>query len=433
MHQKQPKILVLGHNCFSESSANGRTLSTFFRLRNKDKVAQFYVNNEIPSSKVCNSFYRITDKNILDNIFKSKSYGGIINNEVQRQKPILKNTGASLIRKLKKFKSFFPSVLYILIDLLWRNINFNSKELKNWVDEFKPDLILLQPGDYSFLYRMARTLSQKKKIPLIVYNSEDYYLKDRFSISPFFYIQRYNFKKEIKKTYNTAKIIIYSNDLLEKNLHKFFKSNSSVILTSSEIKLVETKSKNDTIRLLYAGNLSHERWKSLVVIGKILKKIHSNLHIDVYSGEIPKEANANFTISNGINFKGSVSYNEILKVINEADIVIHTEGFSNLTKWDIRHGFSTKIADLLSSGKCFLIYGPKGIACVDYLSQNEVAWIANSELELENVLREILNSEKQRGRYLEKAKQLVNKRHNLIKNCRIFEDLILDVYNNKYR
>ena len=55
------------------------------------------------------------------------------------------------------------------------------------------------------------------------------------------------------------------------------------------------------------------------------------------------------------------------------------------------------------------------------------------ELELENVLKEILNNEKQRGRYLEKAKQLVNERHNLIKNCRMFEDLTLDIYNNKYQ
>ena len=171
MSHKEPKILVLGHNCFSESSANGRTLSTFFRLRNKDKVAQFYVNNEIPSSEVCNSFYRITDKDILDNIFKFKSPGGIINNEVQSKKTILKKSKPSLIGKLKKFKSFLPSVLYIFRNILWRNISFNNKELKNWVDEFKPDLILLQPGDYSFLYRMARTLSQKKNIPLIARRS----------------------------------------------------------------------------------------------------------------------------------------------------------------------------------------------------------------------------------------------------------------------
>ena len=166
-------------------------------------------------------------------------------------------------------------------------------------------------------------------------------------------------------------------------------------------------------------------------MGKILKKIHTNLYIDVYSGAVPKEAGASFTINNGINFKGSVSYNEILKVINEADIVIHTEGFSSFTKWDIRHGFSTKIADLLSSGKCFLMYGPKGIACVDYLAQNEAAWVANSELELEEIFKEIINNEKQKEKYLEKAKQLVNQRHNLNKNCKIFEELMLDVYNNQ--
>ena len=192
-----------------------------------------------------------------------------------------------------------------------------------------------------------------------------------------------------------------------------------------------TNFKNNTLRLVYAGNLGHERWKSLITIGKAAKEINKDIVIDVYSGFLPKEATTTFTIENGINFKGVVSYDEVLKVIDKADIVIHTEGFSNFTKWDIRHGFSTKIADLLSSGKCFLMYGPKQIACVDYLISNEAAWVANSESELKEVLNKILNSEKEREKYLEKAKQLVQERHDVNKNCKMFEELMVEVYQNQ--
>jgi glycosyltransferase involved in cell wall biosynthesis len=431
MTQNQPKILVLSHNCFSEFSANGRTLSTFFRFWDKNKVAQFFVNNEVPNSAVCNSFYRITDKDIISSILKSKKTGNQLQNVLLTKESNSKKSKETLEDKFKNLKTSSPSILYVLRNILWSTNKWDNNQLNNWVDDFQPDLILLQPGDYSFLYKMARTIAKRKNIPLVVYNSEDYYLKDKFSISPFFHLQRFFFKKEVRNTYNTADLIIYSNDLLEKNLHKYFQSKSAVILTSSEISTSNTNFKNNILRLVYAGNLGHERWKSIVTIGKAAKEINKDLVIDVYSGFLPKEATATFTIENGINFKGVVSYDEVLKVIDETDIVIHTEGFSDFTKWDIRHGFSTKIADLLSSRKCFLMYGPKKIACVDYLISNEAAWVANSEPELKEVLDKILNSEKEREKYLENAKRLVDERHDVNKNCKMFEELMIEVYQNQ--
>lgn len=433
MIQQQPKIIVLSHNCFSEFSANGRTLSAFFRFWDKNKVAQLFVNDELPNSTVCNSFYRITDKDLLNSIIKSQNTSSQLENSSFVGVSNPKKGKETLIEKLKNLKNIVPSILYILRNLLWMSKKWDSKQLNNWIDDFQPDLILLQPGDYSFIYKMARIIAKRKNIPLVVYNSEDYYLKDKFSISPFFHMQRYFYKKEVRKTYNQSDLIIYSNDLLEKNLHKYFQSKSAVILTSSEIQSANSTLENDMLRLVYAGNLGHERWKSLLAIAKAAKKIDNRLVIDVYSGFVPKEAESSFTVEHGINFKGVVAYDEVLKVINDSDIVIHTEGFSNFTKWDIRHGFSTKIADLLSSGKCFLMFGPKEIACVDYLVTNQAAWVAHSETELNEVLNKIVVSKIEREKYLENATRLVAERHNITKNCKIFEDLIVKVYQNQQK
>lgn len=430
MAQKQPKILVVSHNCFSEITANGRTLSTFFRHWDISNVAQFFVNNEMPYSSVCNSFYRITDKDLIVAIAKTKQAGKQLDNINFANESNPKKNKESFLNKLKNLKKLFPSLLYMLRNILWSTKKWDNNNLNNWIDTFQPDLILLQPGDYSFIYKMARVIAKRKEIPLIIYNSEDYYLKDKFSISPFFYMQRYFYKKEVKKTFNASELIIYSNDLLEKNLQKYFQSRSAVILSSSEIKLSNALSNNETLRFVYAGNLGHERWKSLVKIGKAAKVINKELVIEVYSGFLPKEAKKHFTIENGIDFKGAVSYSKVLEVINESDIVIHAEGFSDFVKWDIRHGFSTKIADLLSSGKCFLMFGPKEVACVDYLIKNEAAWVATSENELQEILSKIINSDKERRRYLENARKLVDERHNIDKNSNMFENLIREVHHN---
>lgn len=429
MKQEQPRILVISHNCFSEVTANGRTLSSFFRLWDKDKVAQLYINDEYPESNICNTFFRITDKEILKSIFSfSKEAGFIIENKLDREITSLNlQNKDNTIYKFKILKYKFPSIIYLLRNLLWKTNKWDHNNLNNWINEFKPDLILLQPGDYSFLYKIARVLSKRKNVPLVVYNSEDYFLKDKFSVSPFFILQRYFFKQEVLKTYNFSKLVIYSNDLLEKNLHKYFNTKSDVILTSSEIKPTKINKIDNNIKIVYAGNLGHDRWKSLVSIGETIKKINDKLEIEVYSGFLPDKALKYFTPKNGINYKGAVSYNKVVQIINESDIVIHVEGFSNFTKLDIKHGFSTKIADLLSSGKCFFMYGPKGIACVDYLINNQAAWVATNDDELIETLDKILNNKNERFKYIQKANELVEERHDLNKNCQIFQNLILEI------
>ena len=426
---KQPKILVLSHNCFSEVTANGRTLSSFFRKWDKDNVAQIYINNELPNSSVTNRFFRITDADILKSLVTVQRPGNIMQNISTLKSKKVKER---VKKKYSHILQFIPSLIYLTRDAIWETNRWNTIELNNWIDAFEPDIILLQPGDYSFIYKIAMKISIDKRIPIVIYNSEDYYLKNRFSFSPLFYIQRYLFKNTVRKVVNKSKIIIYSNDLLNYNLHKHFNSQSTVILTSSEMKpSIHQTSGNKELRIIYAGNLGHERWSSLVTIGKSIKNINRHLSIEVYSGDtLSTVAEKQFSFENGIDFKGYVDYADLLEIINQSDIVIHTEGFSNFTKWDIRHGFSTKIGDLLSSGKCFLMYGPKEISCVDYLMKNQAAWVATSESELNDVLKKILSSIDERNKFLLNAKKLVEERHDLDKNCILFEELMSDVYLN---
>ncbi len=428
LNDKTPKILVISHNCFSESTANGRTLSSFFRQWENSRVAQIFVNQEEPNSSVCNSFFRITDKDILSSLFTFKKAGSDLGNFDFIDKSLFKNKGKTFVSKLKIIQRKFPSLLYIFRDILWSTGKWRNEKVYDWIDDFQPDLILLHPGDYSFLYKLTRVILNRKKIPLIIYNSEDYYLKDKRSFSPIFHLQRFFYKNEVKKTFNLSELVIYSNDLLKCNFNRIFNIRSTVILTSSDLTPNKVLNANKNLRFVYAGNLGHERWRSLVEIGKIIKSINNRLCIDVYSSNLPWEAEGEFCAKNGINYKGFVSYDKVSEVINNSDVVIHAEGFSNFCKWDIRHGFSTKIADLLSSGKCFLMYGPEEIACVDYLIKNKAAWVATSSNELETVLERICNSVNERERYLEDAKRLIENRHDKDKNCKFFKELMIDVY-----
>lgn len=72
---RYPRVLVVSNNCFSDSNSNGRTLGNFFINWDKDSIAQFYIQAELPNSNVCENFYRVTDYEVLNSFLKFQKCG----------------------------------------------------------------------------------------------------------------------------------------------------------------------------------------------------------------------------------------------------------------------------------------------------------------------------------------------------------------------
>ena len=63
------RVLVVSNNCFSYTDSNGRTLGMLFKEWNISKLAQFYIQDKLPDTDVCNNFYRVTDKQMMKSFF----------------------------------------------------------------------------------------------------------------------------------------------------------------------------------------------------------------------------------------------------------------------------------------------------------------------------------------------------------------------------
>ena len=80
-----PRILVISNNCFSKTNSNGRTLGNFFTGWPKDRLAQFYIQNEIPDFDVCEQFFRVTDSEAMKALLKKCNGGEIAYNEETKE------------------------------------------------------------------------------------------------------------------------------------------------------------------------------------------------------------------------------------------------------------------------------------------------------------------------------------------------------------
>lgn len=168
--------------------------------------------------------------------------------------------------------------------------------------------------------------------------------------------------------------------------------------------------------IVYLGNLEGARHRSLIEIGRALQQISSRtgeqLHLDIYSAENRMEILRELTEADGIVFHGAVDSEVVRRIIAENRLVIHTESFEPEHRRNAKYSFSTKIADLLASGRCILAYGPEELASMEYLRVNHAACVVSDPEKLEAELEDILNNQERRNAIVQSAKTLSEKNHN---------------------
>jgi len=140
--------------------------------------------------------------------------------------------------------------------------------------------------------------------------------------------------------------------------------------------------------------------------------------IDVYSGSISSDLISNLTKANGVRFNGAISPSEVTERMRECIAVIHTESFDEEKKKQVCFSVSTKIAESLMYGPCLIAYGPEGIASIDYLKENNAAYVITRPEDLESGLTEILTNRELREQIVKNARALALKNHNADVNPR---------------
>ena len=88
------------------------------------------------------------------------------------------------------------------------------------------------------------------------------------------------------------------------------------------------------------------------------------------------------------------------------------------------HGFSTKVADSLASGTCFVLYVPAHITCAKYVKENDCAIVISKASELKERLAEIINEKEKRNYYINRAISVAERNHNANKNREKFAELL---------
>lgn len=416
--KQHPRLLVISNDCISNVSSNGRTLRNFLLGWPMDRLAQFCIHSTEPDYDTCCQYFCVSDQEALRSFFTWKCASGEM---VSREKNNIK-AGTTGNRN---------SVTMLIREVVWRSMLWAGKPFHQWLKSFSPEVILLQAGDCAFMLHIARTLAEKFNIPLVIYNSEAYIFKknDYFRSKGIMKLGYYLFhpllRKEFRKTIMRAGCSIYCCEKLKKEYDAAFSLPSETIYTATEIVRAEEKHIGN-VEVAYLGNLGLDRHEGLVEIGNVLQKISPELKLQVYGRAPTLEVERVLNSCKGIEYHGLVPYSRVVEVMRKSDVLIHTESFDDFYREDLQYAFSTKIADSLACGNCFLLYAPENIACSEYLTHNNAAYVVTRKEDLLPTLELLCSDAQARRRYQSNAIELARVNHDAKKNALRFQKIICD-------
>ena len=417
------KLLIISHMPFLSYDAMGKTFCSLFSSFKRCELCQLYIYPSIPDVDRCESVYRITDRDVLKGLFK-KNLGKVIDeSEIGKAgNELFKSAEEKKILKTTKNKRPFRRLMR---DVMWKISHWYSKNLVDWINKEKPTIIFIAPGTARFLYDMALKISKKFSLPIVTYICDDYYfVKNNGSFLR--RVQVRLLKKKTEKLIARTGMIISICEEIKRNYENEFNVSCKTLMTGASFCVDDAEKyyreeKHDDNALVYLGNIRYNRFKSLVQIGQSLDRVNEDHGTDyklkIYTSDKNDEIIKCLESVKSIKILGFISGEEFLQTLCSAEVLVHTESFDEEMIDLVKNSISTKIADSLASGRKFLAYGPKGIASIDYLNDNGLAFVATKESELEDVVYKSLTEDGHA--IIDRARKFAKQNHDSQKNSLI--------------
>jgi len=414
------KVLVMSVPSWN-SKIGANSWATLLERYDSTCVASIYIRDEYPDSDICSRYFNISESRIIKSIFnRSIKTGTEISSKCCDK--------CNLIAHNKRYQKLSKKRRYSLLlvrEIIWKIGNWKTVELENFLDSFRPDIILHSMDGYIHLNRITEYAIKRTGAKAVGYIWDDnftYKQSDKLGYKIYRFFQRRSLKKLAAQTDAFFAI----SEMTKKEADDFFGINCRVLTKPLNAHpVVAYQTVQFPIRILYTGKLYIGRDKSLLKVVKAIEAFpKGTFFVDVYTNTLLDD-----TFLAGIDpelccIHKAVSQEEVLKKQKEADVLLLLEAMDGPDARVARLSFSTKTTDYLSSGRCIFAIGHKDTAPIQYFLKNDAAFVACTETEIMEMLKKMLSDPKMLTEYANKAAAVGIKNHNRVDIQNTFDEVI---------
>ncbi len=401
-------ILIISYESWRDTNNGGNVLSNMFCAFPEADIAQVYCSGEPPQNSICRKYFQISDSMLMrgkkGRRLEEKDYSAddtdlseVVENNVKSKIPALLKSASLLAR-----------------ELVWTVFDWKSKELEDFVKEFKPDVIFAPCYSFFHVSKLALHIKSIAVCPMISYISDDNYSIKQLKFYPSFIINRLITRKWIRRLFKECSLVYTMTDLQKKEYEALLGRPMKLLCKSAEFEDRDIQP-GEPVNFIYAGGLYLNRWKVLCKLCEALEAVNKNgvkAQLHIYSGSQLGEA-AVKKLNDGKNsfMHPPIPYGELMKKYRASDVAIHVESFDLKNRLITRLSFSTKIIDCMNSGCAILAIGPTDQAGIAYLKDNDAAICVGDIKSLPSVIDKLANDPGLIKEYSAKAIILGKKNH----------------------
>lgn len=378
---KYPKLIIVSSTVWDEDNSFGNTFSNLFDKWNKDNILNIYCEDKKPKNNVCLNYYQMSEKMILTSFFrKGKTTGRILKlseNEFS-QVSILTKSQSKFISFVKKLH--FQIFIWIR-DLIWLIGNWKTKELDDLLKEFNADVLFFPMYTTFYMNLIQQYIVKVTKKKYVYFTSDDGCTFKQFSLSPLFWIDRFLKRFMFKKVIKNCEYIYVISEKQKIEYEKIFKKECKILTKGLEFEhKPELKNLNLPIKLVFTGNIGDGRIKTLLYLSKVIEILNKDIvkfKFDIYTySSISHFISNEFKKQKHTSLHLGLPYDQIMKIQEDAHILVHVESFSLINSLKVRLSFSTKIVDYFSQRRCILAIGPANVNSIEYLKRMKAAIVS---------------------------------------------------------
>jgi hypothetical protein len=375
------------------------------------EFAQIYISPGLPNNHVCKKYFQITDGQMVHSLFGGEKAGREI--QMMTDTKQLEATNSNARRKgvygfMKKLSLWCRTPVLIIQDAIWEFGKYDKSSLKKFVDDFNPDVVFCPRFFTPRLKRLEKLICTMTEAPFVAFTADNEASLNCYTWSPLFWLRRLAIHHSFKRHVGLYRHYFMFSEEQAQDYHQQYGLPTSCLFkcgTFSE--KFDPKPVNKPIRMIYAGRLYCNRWKTLAAIGDALEQLNVDdvkVVLDIFTAEaLTRRQEKALLRFNYLHIHSAITPTQLVEEYKKADIALHVESFDKEFRLATRYSFSTKIIDLMASSCAILAICWEKHAGYQYLKQHDAAFCISSYDDIFPMVDKICGEPTLISEYAEKA------------------------------
>lgn len=404
------RILLITAEEWNDYVYGNGVLTNWFTDFDADFV-QIYTSPGLPNNKVCHRYFQIDERQMVRSIYSNVKAGREIlmsQNKAELDATKVNAQRLGVYGLFKKLSMWMRTPVVMLQDIIWMTGRYDKVALQKFIDDFNPDIVFCPQLGNPKMWRLEQIVKSMTDAPFVAFTADDEASYKQYSWSPLFWLRRWYCHKGLKQAVKMfSHYFMFSAEQAQDYTREYGIPASTLYKCGDFSAKFEEKPVGSPIRLVYAGRLYCNRWKTLAEIGKALHKINKNgerMVLDIYTQEaLTDEQRKALCTENSVYMKGGVTPAQLKEVYRNADIALHVESIDKKNRLATRVSFSTKIIDLMASTCAILAVCWNRHCGYQYLRENDAAFCVDEYNNILPMLQRIADNPSLVPEYARKA------------------------------